>query len=322
MKHEFESLATREGFNRALRHFQLTITANDQVTERQNIAGMMAGLLAGNQIAQHQIGPVLSAILVSKFGAPTMSLNMPEKFSDWDKVKDLVAPWSGVEMVLAYHNPAFGILVVDPRNPVNLGEAAELAKDELVVLYAHVYHGENDEDKSKKGRLAVETLAKILKGQSVTDREDINKQLRDEKLEQEKAAKASQPAPAQPAPTPPPQAAAAPATGAKKATPKYGVVVTNELFHNGNVEAWKNIIEAYQVTFQCKVLVFYEGEFIKDLNSLFKWGKVKHQGVIMFQVVGTNIKGVSKLKKYLYEGASPRFENYLKHDVNKILRLF
>ena len=29
-------------------------------------------------------------------------------------------------------------------------------------------------------------------------------------------------------------------------TPLYGVVVTNELFHNGNVEAWKKIIESYE----------------------------------------------------------------------------
>ena len=99
--------------------------------------------------------------------------------------------------------------------------------------------------------------------------------------------------------------------------------VSNELFHNGNVEAWKNIIEAYETSFEGnKVYVFYEGEYIKDLNSLFKWGKVKHAGLIMFQIVGPQIKGVSKLQKYLYEGASARFETFMKHDVNKALRLF
>ncbi|MFN3247226.1 MAG: hypothetical protein ACK42K_11055, partial [Leptonema sp. (in: bacteria)] len=72
----------------------------------------------------------------------------------------------------------------------------------------------------------------------------------------------------------------------------------------------------------CKVIVYHEGELIQDLNSLFKWGKVKHGGVIMFQVIGENIKGVSRLQKYLHEGASPRFESFLKKDVNKVLNLF
>ena len=42
----------------------------------------------------------------------------------------------------------------------------------------------------------------------------------------------------------------------------------------------------------------------------------------MFQVVGENIRSVSKLQKYLFEGASPRFEQFLKVDVGRILNLF
>ena len=92
--------------------------------------------------------------------------------------------------------------------------------------------------------------------------------------------------------------------------------------HNGNVEAWKKIIESFNDKHpDLQVVIFFEGEVINDINALFKWGKVKHGDPIMFQVVGENIRSVSKLQKYLFEGASPRFEQFLKVDVGRILNL-
>jgi len=66
----------------------------------------------------------------------------------------------------------------------------------------------------------------------------------------------------------------------------------------------------------------FEGEVINDINALFKWGKVKHGDSIFFQVSGEEILGVSKLQKYLYEGASQRYEQFLKLGVGKVLNLF
>ena len=106
-------------------------------------------------------------------------------------------------------------------------------------------------------------------------------------------------------------------------TPRYGVLVTNELFHNGNVESWKRIIESYKAKYAgLDVLIWYDNEKINDINTLFKWGKVKHGTPIMISVVGDDIKDVSKLQKYLFEGASPRFEAFLKGAVNRTLDLF
>ncbi|MDH4120919.1 MAG: hypothetical protein OEV94_04365 [Deltaproteobacteria bacterium] len=119
--------------------------------------------------------------------------------------------------------------------------------------------------------------------------------------------------------------AAAPADGGNRArmTPKYSIQVTNELFHNGNVEAWKNIIESFKVKFTTlEVHIFHDGEKVNDINSLFKWGKVKHGDVLLFSISGEEIQGVAKLQRYLFEGASPRFHNFLKKDVNKALNLF
>ena len=106
-------------------------------------------------------------------------------------------------------------------------------------------------------------------------------------------------------------------------TPFYSIPVTNELFHNGNVEAWKKIIQSYNTKHpNLEVYIYYDGERIHDIHSLFKWGKVKHGSTILFAVKGENIKDVAKLQRYLRQGASPMFEAFLKFPVNKILNLF
>ncbi len=100
-------------------------------------------------------------------------------------------------------------------------------------------------------------------------------------------------------------------------------MVTNELFHNGNVEAWKNIVESYKAKFGgLDVHIFHDGQKVNNINALFKWGKVKHGDAILFCVSGEEISGVAKLQRYLFEGASLRYTNFLKKDVNKILTLF
>ncbi len=111
--------------------------------------------------------------------------------------------------------------------------------------------------------------------------------------------------------------------GAVRMTPMYSVVVQNELFHNGNVEAWKRIINSYKTKNPgLDVYIYYEGERIVDINALFKWGKVKHGSSIQFAVVGNDIKDVAKLQRYLNQGASHQFEAFLHGPVNTPLKLF
>ncbi|GHT74889.1 hypothetical protein FACS1894124_5450 [Spirochaetia bacterium] len=117
-------------------------------------------------------------------------------------------------------------------------------------------------------------------------------------------------------------AAAAPA-GPVRMTPMYSVVVQNELFHNGNVEAWKRIIESYNAKYPAlQVYIYYEGERILDINSLFSWGKVKHGSAIQFAVAGYEIRDVSKLQRCLEQGASRHFEAFLRGGAGTVLRLF
>jgi hypothetical protein len=103
----------------------------------------------------------------------------------------------------------------------------------------------------------------------------------------------------------------------------YSVPVTNELFHNGNVEAWKRIIASYTAKHPgLQVLVYYDGERIADINALFKWGKVKHGSTIQFAIAGDNICDVAKLQRYFAQGASHMFEAFLKGPANSVMALF
>ncbi|MFW5795569.1 MAG: hypothetical protein ACOCV0_00060 [Alkalispirochaeta sp.] len=49
---------------------------------------------------------------------------------------------------------------------------------------------------------------------------------------------------------------------------------------------------------------------------------MKHGTPIMFSVAGEEIRDVSKLQRYLFEGASPRFEMFLKGGIDQPLELF
>jgi hypothetical protein len=138
-----------------------------------------------------------------------------------------------------------------------------------------------------------------------------------------KAARQQERAFAKPAAAPAAQVAPAAPAAKKRMTPMYSIPVTNELFHNGNVEAWKRIIQSYNLKYPgTEVFVFYEGERIHDINTLFKWGKVKHGSAIMIAVAGDAILDVAKLQRYLRQGASPAFEAFLRFPVNTILNLF
>ncbi len=101
------------------------------------------------------------------------------------------------------------------------------------------------------------------------------------------------------------------------------VVVSNELFHNGNVEAWKRIIRSYNAKYpNLKVHIYYDGERIVDINTLFKWGKVKHGSCIQFSVAGDNIQDLAKLSRYFRQGASPQFEAFLHGSPDAVMNLF
>ncbi|MCR9143122.1 MAG: hypothetical protein NXI24_12785 [bacterium] len=334
---ELAHLGTRSGFNHTLRHIVNVTNLIEEASKGANLADLLNPMLEQGILRRNQLPPILAVILVEKLNVPYRAVNLKKGVSDFGKIVETFGKWTGVNLVAAYSHPNLDLNLVNPANQEHWNIIHEVKANELLVVYAQANNA-----KRETAEKALDAFFTMLDGGTPAEDPDFIK-----------AAAPTPPPPpppparaaAAPPPPPPPRAAApqaAPAQqqaapqaaprpaarpkgkpgGKRNITPKYSVQVTNELFHNGNVEAWKNIIESYEAKTNNEIIVYHEGELIQDLNSLFKWGKVKHGGLIMFQVMGYQIKGVSRLQKYLHEGASSRYETFMKHDVNKILNLF
>jgi hypothetical protein len=351
-----EVLSTRAGFNSAVRHIKKTIGIAGEVGDKVNLGDLLYEL-ADPEMNGERIGLVLRMLLVDKLGYKAVSSNLPSVVDDPSRLADEFAVWKGVDLVVAYHHPDLGLLVANPKSAEELAGFGLLRKRELLVVYAGKGSSPVDESCQKAAELA----AAFFEGKKVKVPEALLKgNFTVKKLAKPEAEEAPQPAKkkagAQAAPSKKasssggkkggasgqagadtaaegenPRIAAPVVTstsppiskGPLKMTPMYSVTVTNELFHNGNVEAWKRIITSYTAKYpELQVYIYYEGEKILDINSLFKWGKVKHGSAIQFAVAGNEIKDVAKLQRYFVQGASNQFEAFLRGPVSSVMKLF
>jgi hypothetical protein len=333
---QYEGLSSREGFNTSLRHFNMVMDIIAEVEANSNLADVVNELVADKSVEPAQLKPIVNALLVDRYGYRSSSYNMKETVEQFEPVLAEAKKWTAVDMVLCYYSPELGLTLVNPKNGEHWAGVRVMKKNELVTLYC----GAGAEGASKPVYdQAISKMIDLLEARKVTTPPAFTggkfkapekkppkapaakAPTRKKTAKKKKAGKpsaAAAPAPEPPTPAPQPQPA-----GRTRMTPLYGITVTNELFHNGNVEAWKKIIESYQTYHRSlRVLVFYEGERIQDINSLFKWGKVKRGTSIMIAVAGDQIKDVAKLQKYLRQGASPLFEAFLKGHPHKVLELF
>lgn len=309
MENELNVLASRAGFNTALRHFKNVTSYVAEMGEGRNLADLINESLDSGDIKRFQVKTILSALLVDKFGFAYKSHNFLNSVDKIDRVVESVSEWGAIHIVLAYFHPQAGVYAINPKNSAHWEEVLPLIKDELAVIYTGPVEGEAE---TKVLQSAIGDFVNILYGKKVKPKKEYGT-----------ANRAAPAAPQPQAPAAPPAPTAAAPTGKRRVTPRYSVQVTNELFHNGNVEAWKKIVESYKTKYQgLDVLIWYENERINDINALFKWGKVKHGGLIFFSVAGENITAVSKLQRYLFEGASPRFEVFLRGGIGEVLDLF
>lgn len=327
MDNELNFLARKAGFNTALRHFRLVTRYVGDVQKGNNLADLINLSLEGGEVHRDQVKPILNAVAVDKYLYAFKSYNLERAIEDPAAIVKTLTEWGKIDLIFTYASPQAGLFVINPKNAEHWDQALPLMKDELVVVYAG--SAENPELSSELRQTAVDDCIALLNGESVVTRTEFKgaeKPKVQPVLQQPAAASATQPSAAARPQAAGPAAAkpGVPAAGGKKRmTPKYGVLVTNELFHNGNVESWKRVIESYKAKYPTlDVLIWYENERINDINALFKWGKVKHGNPIMISVTGDDIKDVSKLQKYLFEGASPRFEVFLRGAVNRVLDLF
>ncbi|AFG36274.1 hypothetical protein [Spirochaeta africana] len=299
-------LSRRAGFNTALRHFKAVSGFLKPVSSGANLADLLADALENGVLSEEQVPLVVSALLADKFSYAAVSRNAEVIIEDVDAVIEKLCGWSALQIVVVYEHPEAGSFAINPCRKESWKQALPILRDELVVVYVGPASGELP---AEVLQAAAYDVHEILAGREPAGRPEYT------------ATTARRPAP-----PPKPKVAKQPAAARKgdyRITPRYSVVVTNELFHNGNVEAWKRIVGSYRATYpELDVLIYYDNERIKDINSLFKWGKVKHGTPILISVAGDQIRDVSKLQRYLFEGASPRFEMFLKGSIDQPLELF
>ena len=307
-------LSRRAGFNVALRHFKLVTGFIKPVTGGANLADLIADAIEAGTMDRSQMAPTVSALLVDKFAYHYRSTNAPRTIEDATELATRLSEWSAIQIVITYEHPQAGLFVINPKRESSWNGSMPILKDELVVVYAQAL----DEAVTPKVlEQALHDVYRLLAGATVKTKKAYVSARAEQRQQQA-------------APSPPPRPAASAAeqkpstpSGKRRMTPRYSVVVTNELFHNGNVEAWKRIIASYRQKYpSLDVLIWYDNERINDINALFKWGKVKHGTPILVSVVGDDIKDVSKLQRYLFEGASPRFEMFLRGSIDQPLDLF
>jgi len=326
-----EMLSTRAGFNSAVRHIKKTIEIAESAGSSN--LGDIVYEMDDEELTSNRLGLILRMLLVDKLGYKSASTNLSETVDDLSALAKEFGKWNGVDLVVAYHHPELGLLIANPKVEEELSGFGGLRKRELLVVYAGLQGKETGDDCQKAAKLALNLFegnkvtvpSSLARGKFTAKKVSKPKKASEEKPVKTKAAK-PKPGAKKSAAAPAKKAAAVPvkaAAGPSKMTPRYAVVVQNELFHNGNVEAWKKIVASYKAKHpNLEVFIYYEGERILDINSLFKWGKVKHGSAIEFAVAGNEIQDVAKLQRYLAQGASHLFEAFLHGPVNSVLKLF
>ncbi len=289
----------------------------------RNLADIIWDMEASEHITKRQIPAIVHTLLIEKHQYASLSFNLSTTMADWRNIYQVVKAWDQFDTVIAYYHPQLDVSLINPSNQEHWERIESLSVYELIVIFTKA---KDPSLRDKEAKFLTDFKA-ICSGRFAEHEKDYSS---DEtatepvKAETKPVATDKTEAEHKPGEEPPASIEEKPESKKKKRiTPKYGVQVSNELFHNGNVEAWRNIIESYEKKYPgSTILLFHNGQRIKHISSLFKWGKVKTGDSIFFSIVGEEIKDVAKLKKYLYQGASESFKYFIKKDVNVVINLF
>lgn len=330
-----EALIQKTSFNAAVKHITTVTAIVERFEKQENLADILKEYIDEKLLTPDAALSIINLLLVNKYKYICGAKNLFTVTDSLSKIAASAIKWNAVDLVAVYHHPDLGIVIINPKNPESIAQIDRLNRFEMVTVYAGTFTKVISEETAQKAIKALVSLFEtgqaknesgLLTGSckyqppkpKAAAKPKVDKKTSNQKAKLAAAAKKSSQSKAT-APAPVKETV----SKNRRMTPMYAVPVTNELFHNGNVEAWKRIIESYKASHpDLDVLVYYDGERIANLNSLFKWGKVKHGSVIQFAVSGENIRDVAKLQRYLAQGASPGFEAFLKGSVNSVLNLF
>jgi hypothetical protein len=296
-------LSTRSGFNSTVRYIKKTIGIVEALESGENLSDILGNPKYGDFSGDNAL-PLLRMLLIDKLGYTAVSSNPADIAGDLPALAAEFAKWQAVDLMAAFHDSPRGLLIANPKSPGQLAALGKIRPRELLVVYA----GNAEPTLCQK---AAWVGTALFSGALPEIPPELYLADGGEKVpaasSEVKRVKAIFPAELR----------------GKKMTPLYSVMVTNELFHNGNVEAWKRIIHNYTAKYPgLKVHIYYHGEPILNINALFTWGKVKHGTSIQFAVEGQDIKELSRLRRYLIRGASPDFEALLRAPAEGGLLLF
>ena len=342
MTNFFVPLAKKTDFNVSVKHIQSVIEILEDCDPKENIADKINLMIREQTIKPEQVRAILSVSLLDKWNYKVVSENLKFILDDASSFVAEVAKWSGIDLVFGYDHPDLGFIVINPKNPAAAQVIQGFRKNELLLIFV----GKQDRGSVDSGlagsvvsaihklfeKKACSVPASVKAGPFIYVEPKKAAPVKVKKTVTKKAGKKVkaaapvavaakvQTSSAVPSHLERPSAVS---TGPKKMSQLVSVPVSNELFHNGNVEAWKRIIRSYTAKYQdAEVMVYYDGERIVDINTLFKWGKVKHGSTIQFAVSAAEINDLSKLSKYFRQGASPMFEAFLRGSPDTVLNLF
>ena len=339
MTNFFVPLAKKTDFNTSVKHIQSVIEILDDCNPKENVADKINLMIREQTIKPEQVRSILSVSLLDKWNYKVVSENLKFILDDASSFVAELAKWTGIDLVFGYDHPDLGFIVVNPKNPAAAQVIQGFRKNELLLIFV----GKQDRGTvdAALANSVISAIKKLFEKKACSVPASVKtgpfvyvepKKAAPVKVKKAVAKKPGRKAPAPSAPAAKVQASSAPshlerpsaiATGPKKMSQLVSVPVSNELFHNGNVEAWKRIIRSYTAKYQdAEVMVYYDGERIVDINTLFKWGKVKHGSTIQFAVSAEEINDLSKLSKYFRQGASPMFEAFLRGSPDTVLNLF
>ncbi|MCP4749742.1 MAG: hypothetical protein GY866_02525 [Proteobacteria bacterium] len=285
------------GFGSLKDGYQILTTIKRQIQNKVNLADIVWDLENVGKISKEQIPALVYSLLREDLHYSCRSFNMGAAVPDWKDIYRSVKDWYMFDTVLAYYDPRVTVSLINPSRRGHWQKTGNFLPHELVVVYTK--SKSRSLQHVEKEYLDDFKVACIGKPGSESSKPSTDLDSRMQSLHITSKGRHV------------------------RITPRYSVLVTNGLFHHGNVEAWRNILESYHSKHpRSTVQIFHDGERINNISSLFKWGKVKVGDAIYFSVVGEKIEDVAKLHKYLSMGASPRFMAFIKKNVNLSLNLF
>lgn len=207
------------------------------------------------------------------------SLNLCPQVLDWEPLWGQFKRLSGFSLLLALPRPD-GLVLLRPERAE---DRLPLRPYELVLLYLRAAQPQW----APKVPDLLDQLATLFKSRKPLDLQHLSDR-------------------------PVPQGLVVPPKRLENKSPPYAVEVRNELFHHANLEALARVLRDYEETFPLlKVRLFHNGEPIRELYSLFQWGRVRFGDRIQFQVEGPAFSEVSRLKALVAQACGPNCASLL-----------